>query len=42
MAECIARGELESTAFPLSETLAIMETADEIRRQLGVVYPTEA
>lgn len=27
--------------MPLAETLQIMETLDEIRAQLGVVYPGE-
>lgn len=34
-------GETESSRRPLSDTLAIMETLDEIRRQVGVAYPGE-
>lgn len=37
----ISEGALESALLPLSETLSIMETMDEIRRQVGVVYPGE-
>ncbi len=37
----ISEGSLESELLPLSETLSIMETLDELRRQLGVVYPGE-
>ena len=32
----------DSPLLPLDETVAILETADEIRRQVGVVYPGEA
>jgi predicted dehydrogenase len=37
----IAEGAKESTLLPLSETLSVMETLDELRRQLGVSYPGE-
>ena len=37
----ISEGATESALLPLSETLSIMETMDEIRRQVGVVYPGE-
>jgi predicted dehydrogenase len=35
---CMRAGKLESDVLPLDETLAIMETLDEIRRQIGLVY----
>jgi predicted dehydrogenase len=38
---CIRAGLGESPVMPLSESLAIMETMDEIRRQIGVTYPSE-
>ena len=28
--------------MPLSESLSIMETLDEVRRQIGLSYPREA
>jgi predicted dehydrogenase len=34
-------GRLESDVLPLDETLAIMDTLDEIRRQIGLVYAGE-
>jgi predicted dehydrogenase len=37
----ISEGALESTLLPLSETLSIMGTLDELRRQVGVSYPGE-
>jgi predicted dehydrogenase len=37
----IRAGSLESDVLPLHETLSIMETLDEIRRQIGLVYPGE-
>ncbi|MCA1754490.1 MAG: Gfo/Idh/MocA family oxidoreductase, partial [Spirochaeta sp.] len=36
---CIHEGIAESSIMPLSESIEIMETMDEIRRQVGVVYP---
>jgi hypothetical protein len=30
---------LESPVMPLEETIALAEVLDEIRRQVGVVYP---
>ncbi len=39
---CIAKGLKESPTMPLSESVSIMETMDEIRRQIGVVYPSES
>ncbi len=34
-------GRLESDVMPLDETVSIMETLDEVRRQIGLVYPCE-
>lgn len=34
-------GKLEHDIMPLDETLAIMQTMDEIRQQWGLVYPSE-
>ncbi len=41
LARCVAAGMTTSPLLPSSETLAIMGTLDEIRRQVGVVYPGE-
>ncbi len=38
---CLRAGLTESPLLPLDETLAIMGTMDEIRRQIGLVYPGE-
>ena len=38
---CLRAGTLESDVMPLDETLAIMETLDEIRAQWGLKYPME-
>jgi predicted dehydrogenase len=35
----VASGTLEGAELPPSETIAIMETLDEIRRQIGLTYP---
>ncbi|ACQ78920.1 oxidoreductase domain protein [Beutenbergia cavernae DSM 12333] len=37
----IAAGELESPTLTWAATLEVMEIMDEVRRQLGVVYPGE-
>ncbi len=37
----IREGRLESDVIPLDESLAIMQTLDDIRAQLGVKYPME-
>jgi predicted dehydrogenase len=37
----VAAGALEGTELPPSETVHIMATLDEIRRQIGLVYPAE-
>ncbi len=41
-ARCITEGRLESERLPHQVTLDVMATLDEIRRQIGVVYPGEA
>ena len=38
---CLRAGRLESDVLPLDETLAIMDTSDEVRRQIGLVYPSD-
>ncbi len=35
----VASGRLEGDILPPSETVAIMETLDEVRRQIGLEYP---
>jgi predicted dehydrogenase len=37
----VASGLLAGDELPPTETVAIMETLDEIRRQIGLVYPAE-
>ena len=39
--QIVAAGALEGPELPPSETVAIMETLDEIRRQIGLTYPAE-
>jgi predicted dehydrogenase len=39
--ELVQRGELDSTLLPLDETIEIMESLDEIRKQIGLIYPSE-
>ena len=41
VARCIEAGLTESPDLPLDETLAIMGSLDEIRRQIGLTYPGE-
>jgi predicted dehydrogenase len=41
VALCLDDGRLESAVMPLDESVAIMETLDEVRRQIGLVYPSE-
>jgi predicted dehydrogenase len=36
---CLREGRLESDVMPLAETVAIMATMDEVRRQIGLTYP---
>ena len=40
-ARCLRDGKLESEGLTLEESIVIMETMDEVRRQGGVVYPNE-
>jgi hypothetical protein len=40
-ASLVADGFTESPTMPLDDTVAILETMDEIRTQLGVRYPGE-
>lgn len=40
-ARLVADGALESPLLPLAESVSIMRTLDEIRRQIGVRYPGE-
>ena len=39
--QCLQRGETESSIMPLDDTLAIMETMDEMRASWGMRYPQE-
>ncbi len=41
VARCVTEGRTESELMPLDETLSIMTAMDDVRRQLGVVYPGE-
>jgi predicted dehydrogenase len=38
---CFRAGEIESPLMPHADTLALQETMDEIRRQIGLRYPGE-
>ena len=38
---CLRAREVESPMMPLSETIAVMETMDALRRQWGLRYPME-
>jgi predicted dehydrogenase len=38
---CLRAGLTESAVMPLDESLVIMQTMDELRRQWGLVYPGE-
>jgi predicted dehydrogenase len=42
VARCVAAGLIESPIMPHAESLAIMETMDELRSQWGVRYPFES
>jgi predicted dehydrogenase len=39
--EIVERGEKESSLLTLDETIAIMDSLDEIRKQIGLIYPSE-
>ena len=39
--EIVGSGRLEGDTLPPSETVAIIETIDEIRRQIGLRYPSD-
>lgn len=39
--DCLEKGDLESPAMPLKETVEIMETLDQLRSQWGLKYPGE-
>ena len=39
--ECIAKGLTECPEYTLDECLSIMQTMDEVRRQLGVKYSVD-
>jgi len=41
VARCLRAGLSESPVLPLDETVAVMETLDEVRRQIGLHYPAE-
>lgn len=41
VARCLRAGKTESDIMPLDETLAIMQTLDEIRAQWGLRYPAD-
>jgi predicted dehydrogenase len=41
VARCLADGRQESAVMPLDESLSIMKTLDEVRRQIGLVYSSE-
>jgi hypothetical protein len=39
VARCLRERRLESEVMPLDETVEIMRTLDEVRRQIGLTYP---
>jgi predicted dehydrogenase len=39
--EAIINGKVETDVMPVEKTVFIMELMDEIRKQLGVIYPME-
>jgi predicted dehydrogenase len=38
---CLREGKIESPIMPLDETLSVMKTMDELRRQWKIEFPTE-
>jgi predicted dehydrogenase len=42
VARCLREGLLESPVMPLDETVSIMGTVDEVRRQIGLRYASES
>ncbi|MCL2464545.1 MAG: gfo/Idh/MocA family oxidoreductase, partial [Micrococcales bacterium] len=41
VARCVAEGATQSPLMPWEGTLAVQRVMDEVRRQIGVVYPGE-
>ncbi len=41
VAQCLQAGRTESRIMPLDESLSIMDTMDELRRQWKLRYPFE-
>lgn len=41
VARCVAAGLTESPRLTWENTLAVMRTMDEVRAQIGLVYPGE-
>ena len=41
LARYVTEGRTESPLHPLDETVAILQTADEVRRQVGAIFPGE-
>lgn len=39
VARCVRAGQIQSEVLPWAQTLDVMRTMDEVRRQLGVRYP---
>jgi dihydrodiol dehydrogenase / D-xylose 1-dehydrogenase (NADP) len=39
--DCVREGRLESPLMPLDESIAIAETMDRVRAQVGLVYPAD-
>jgi len=39
--ECLREGKIESNLMPLNESLSIVKTMDELRKQWGLKFPTE-